>query len=189
MKELEERIIQEGDILDGNILKVDSFLNHQIDIHLLKDIAQEFYSLYKDENITKIFTIEASGIAIGTFVAEAFNVPLLFAKKAKTTNLGNDVYTSKVYSYTHNKEYTITVSRKYLNENDKVLIIDDFLANGQAIQGLIDICKQAHVSIGGIGACVEKTYQDGGKKIRDLGYRVESLAKIKSMEEGKIEFE
>lgn len=189
MKELVERIKEDGQILDGNILKVDSFLNHQIDIHLLKDIGKEFYSLFEKENITKIFTIEASGIAIASFVADAFDVPLLFAKKSQSTNLGNDVYTSKVYSYTHNKEYTITVSRKYLNENDRVLIIDDFLANGQALQGLIDICKQANATISGVGVCVEKTYQDGGKKIRELGYTVESLAKIKSMQEGKIEFE
>lgn len=189
MKELIERIQNEGEILNGNILKVDGFLNHQIDISLLKNIGKEFYSLFKDEGITKILTIEASGIAIATCTAEAFDVPLLFAKKSQSTNLGNEVYTSKVYSYTHNREYTITVSKKYIHENDVFLIVDDFMANGLAIEGLIDIVSQANAKVAGIGICVEKSYQEGGKKIRSLGYRVESLAKIKSMEEGKIEFE
>lgn len=189
MKELVERIKADGQILDGNILKVDGFLNHQNDIHLMKQIGQEFYRLYKDENITKILTIEASGIAIASFVADAFGVPLLFAKKSQSTNLGSDVYTSKVYSYTHNREYTITVSKKYMHENDRFLIIDDFMANGLAMQGLIDIVKQANAEVAGVGICIEKSYQDGGKLTRSKGIRVESLAKIKSMENGVIEFE
>ncbi len=189
MNELKDRILEDGDILEGNILKVDSFLNHQIDIHLVQDIGKELYRLFQDKKITKIVTIEASGIAIASFTAQAFDVPVLFAKKSKSTNLGNDVYISKVYSYTHQQEYTITVSKKYLNENDRILIVDDFLANGLAIQGLIDISKQACAKVEGIGICVEKTYQEGGKKIRDLGYSVESLVKIKNMENGRIEFE
>ena len=182
MKELVERIKADGQILDGNILKVDGFLNHQIDIHLMKQIGQEFYRLYKDENITKILTIEASGIAIASFVADAFDVPLLFAKKSQSTNLGSD-------AYTHNREYTITVSKKYMHENDRFLIIDDFMANGLAMQGLIDVVKQANAEVAGVGICIEKSYQDGGKLTRSKGIRVESLAKIKSMQDGKIEFE
>ena len=189
MDELKNRVIEDGTILEGNILKVDSFLNHQIDIHLMQDVGKEFYRLFKDKNITKIFTIEASGIAIASFTAQAFDVPVLFAKKSKSTNLGNDVYISKVYSYTHNREYTITVSKKYLNKNDRILIVDDFLANGLAIQGLIDIADQANAQVEGIGVCIEKTYQEGGKRIRNLGYSVESLVKIKNMENGRIEFE
>ncbi len=189
MKELVERIQKDGEILEGNILKVDSFLNHQIDIHLLQDIGKEFYERFKDQGVTKILTIEASGIAIASFTALAFDVPVLFAKKSQSTNLGNNVYTSKVYSYTHNREYTVTVSKKYINENDRFLIVDDFLANGQAIQGLLDIVQQSKAKVVGIGACVEKTYQDGGKKLRQQGHKVESLAKIKSMEEGRITFE
>lgn len=189
MKQLIERIQNEGEILNGDILKVDGFLNHQIDIPLIKDIGREFYSLFKEEGVTKILTIEASGIAIGTSTAEVFELPLLYAKKSQSTNLGDNVYTSKVYSYTHNREYTITISKKYIHEDDVFLIVDDFLANGLAITGLIDIVNQANAKIAGIGVCIEKSYQEGGKKIRDLGYRVESLAKIKSMKEGKIEFE
>lgn len=189
MKQLIERIQQDGVILDGNILKVDSFLNHQIDIHLLQDIGKEFYQLFQDAGVTKIMTIEASGIAIASFTALAFDEPILFAKKSKSTNLGDDVYTSKVYSYTHNKEYTITVSRKYLTEDDTVLIVDDFMANGLAMKGVLDIVKQAGAKVAGVGICIEKSYQPGGKMIRDLGVRVESLAKIQSMKDGKIVFE
>ncbi len=189
MIELQKRVLEDGEILEGNILKVDSFLNHQIDISLMEEIGKEFYRLFKEQKITKILTIEASGIAIASFTAQAFGVPVLFAKKSKSTNLGNEVYTSKVYSYTHNREYTITVSKKYLHEDDRVLIVDDFLANGLALQGVIDIAKQASAEVVGVGICIEKTYQPGGKKIRDLGYQVEALVKIKYMENGRIEFE
>ena len=182
MKELVERIKADGQILDGNILKVDGFLNHQIDIHLMKQIGQEFYRLYKDENITKILTIEASGIAIASFVADAFDVPLLFAKKSQSTNLGSDVYTSKVYSYTHNREYTITVSKKYMHENDRFLIIDDFMANGCAAAGLCEIVEAAHANVAGIGIVIEKGFQHGGAMLRDRGYRVESLAIVEEMD-------
>lgn len=188
MKELVERIQKEGVVLDGNILKVDGFLNHQIDVHLLKNIGKEFYRLFQNEGITKILTIEASGIAIASFTADAFEVPILFAKKSKSTNLGDDVYTSKVYSYTHNREYTITVSKKYIQPSDTFLIVDDFMANGLAVEGLIDIVKQAGAKVAGVGICIEKSYQEGGKKIRDLGLRVESLAKIQSLADGKITF-
>lgn len=188
MKALVDRIKRDGEILDGNILKVDGFLNHQIDVHLMKQIGEEFYHLFKDEGITKILTIEASGIAIASFTAEVFDVPILFAKKSKSTNLGNNVYTSKVFSYTHNREYTITVSKKYITPSDKFLIVDDFMANGLAVKGLINIVKQAGAEVAGVGICIEKSYQAGGKEIRNLGYRVESLAKIQSMENGKIVF-
>ena len=188
MKELVERIKEDGQILDGNILKVDGFLNHQIDIHLMKQIGQEFYRLYKDENITKILTIEASGIAIASFVADAFDVPLLFAKKSQSTNLGSDVYTSKVYSYTHNREYTITVSKKYMHENDRFLIIDDFMANGLAMQGLIDIVKKSGATLEGAGIVIEKGFQNGGQKIRDMGVRLESLAIVDSMTDDSLTF-
>lgn len=189
MKELEKRILEDGTILPGNILKVDSFLNHQIDVHLLKDIGNEFHHIFKDEKITKILTIEASGIAIACFTAEAFDVPVLFAKKSKSANIGNDVYKSKVHSYTYDRDYDITVSKKYLNASDRVLIVDDFMANGLAAEGLVDIVNQAGAQLAGIGICIEKGFQQGGKRLREKGIRVESLAVIRSMSDQDITFE
>lgn len=189
MKELEERILKDGKVLSGNILSVDSFLNHQLDIHLLKDIGKEFHEKFRNEEITKILTIESSGIAIACFTAEQFDVPVLFAKKAKSANLGDDVYTSPVHSYTYDRNYDITVSKKYLTSEDKVLIIDDFMANGLAVQGLIDIAKQAGAEVRGIGIAIEKGFQSGGKRIRKQGYHLESLAVIHEMNQKGIKFE
>lgn len=189
MKELEERIRKDGKVLSGNILSVDSFLNHQLDIHLLKDMGKEFYEKFHAEGITKILTIESSGIAIACFTAEWFDVPVLFAKKAKSANISEDVYTSPVHSYTYDRDYDITVSKEYLSADDRVLIIDDFMANGLAVQGLIDICTQAGAEVKGIGIAIEKGFQSGGKRIRQQGYHLESLAVIHAMSEKEIEFE
>lgn len=188
MKELEDRIRKEGRVFPGNILKVDSFLNHQVDIKLLDDIGNEFYRLYKFAGVTKILTIEASGIAIASMTAYHFQVPFVFAKKAHSANLGKNVYTSTVHSYTYNKDYPITISQDYLNDRDTVLIVDDFLANGKAAEGLLDICKQAGAKVAGIGICVEKGFQTGGKELRDKGVRVTSLAIIDSMSDHDLTF-
>ena len=189
MKELEERIRKDGKVLPGNILSVDSFLNHQLDIHLLKDLGKEFYEKFRNDGITKILTIESSGIAIACFTAEWFDVPVLFAKKAKSANIRNDVYTSSVHSYTYDRDYDITVSKDYLSSDDQILIIDDFMANGLAVEGLIDISRQAGAEVKGIGIAIEKGFQSGGKRIRKQGYHLESLAVIHSMNEKGIEFE
>ena len=181
MKELIEKIKNEGKILPGDILKIDHFLNHQIDINILNKIGEEFYNIFKEYKIDKIITIEASGIAIATVVAQRFNVPFVFAKEDKSSNISNDVYTSKVHSYTHEKDYNIIISKEYLHENENVLLIDDFLAKGSACSGLIDICEQAHANIVGIGICVEKVYQSGGEKIKEKNYNLVSLARILSL--------
>ena len=189
MKLLEDRIIQDGEFLGHDILKVDSFLNHRIDVGLLDKIGAEWARLYAGESINKILTIEASGIGIACVAARHFsNAPVLFAKKSKSSNIGNDVYSSKAYSFTHGNVNDIVVSKKYLGEDDRILIIDDFLANGEAIMALLDICRQAGATVVGVGIAVEKHYQGGGDRIRATGVRVESLAMIKSMGDGKIEF-
>lgn len=188
MKLLEDRIIKDGKVFPGQILKVDSFLNHQIDMKLIKEMANEFYSLFKDEGITKILTIEASGIAIASLVAEVFEVPLLFAKKSKSKNIANDVYTAQVYSYTHDKYYDIIVSKDFLSKEDKVLIIDDFLALGNALKGLIELVQMSGAELAGCGIAIEKAFQPGGDKIRSQGIRVESLARVKSMSDISLEF-
>ncbi len=189
MKILEDRIISDGTALPGDVLKVDSFLNHQIDVALLKKCGEEWYKLYKDTEITKIITIEASGIGLACIVADFFNVPVVFAKKTKSLNLSSECYTAEVYSYTKAATKTVMISKKYISPDDKVLIIDDFLANGSALRGLISIIEQAGASVAGIGIAVEKEYQGGGNELRKKGYRIESLAKIASMSEnGKIEF-
>ncbi len=181
MNFLEERIIKDGVVKSNTILKVDSFLNHQIDIGLLDEIGKEFKKRFDGEPINKILTIEASGIGIACITALHFGVPMVFAKKSKTSNLGNDVYTAEVKSFTHNEVRTIIVSKDYLTENDHVLIVDDFLANGCALKGLISVCRQANATVEGIGIAVEKGFQNGGQIIRELGYRVESLAIVDSM--------
>lgn len=188
MKKLEERILKDGVVREGNILKVDSFVNHQIDCGFIAELAKEFKRLYEGEEITKILTIEASGIGIACIVALEFGVPVVFAKKNKTVNIANDVYTSKVESFTHKRTYDIIVSKDFLKPEDKVLIIDDFLAAGSALQGLIKLINDAGATIVGAGIVIEKAYQNGGKIIRDSGVRVESLARIGSMENGHIEF-
>ncbi|MBR4035112.1 MAG: xanthine phosphoribosyltransferase [Oscillospiraceae bacterium] len=188
MKLLEQRIINDGIVKEGNILKVDSFLNHQIDVKLMNEIGKELKRLFSDKKITKILTIEASGIAAAAIAAQYFDVPVLFAKKAKSQNLDGDLFTSVVRSFTYGKDYTITVSKKFLNDDDHVLIIDDFLAVGSAMKGLIDVCNQAGATVEGIGILVEKGFQDGGRYLRENGYNLHSMAIIESMESGNITF-
>lgn len=191
MELLEQRILKDGVVKKGNVLKVDSFLNHQIDIELYSEIGAEFARLYKDCDVTKILTIEASGIGIACVTAQSFNnVPVVFAKKNKTTNISDDVYSSKVVSFTHGREYEIVVSKSYIKPEDRILIIDDFLANGKALEGLIKIINQAGATVVGAGIVIEKGFQPGGGNLRKQGVRVESLAIVESMndETGEIVF-
>ena len=189
MKLLEERIKEDGQVRPGNILKVDSFLNHQLDVALLEQLGTEFYEKFKDKNITRILTIEASGIALACLTAQYFKVPVVFAKKAKSKNLDGELYTSTVHSYTYGKDFTVTLSKKFLSKEDTVLLIDDFLAVGKAMRGLIDICNQAEAEIAGIGIAIEKGFQSGGKELRETGYDVYSLAIVDEMnDEGMIYF-
>ena len=189
MKLLEARIKEDGQVRPGNILKVDSFLNHQLDVALLEQLGKEFYEKFKDKNITRILTIEASGIALACLTAQYFNVPVVFAKKAKSKNLDGELYTSTVHSYTYGKDFTVTLSKKFLSKDDTVLLIDDFLAVGKAMRGLIDICNQAEAEIAGIGIAIEKGFQSGGKELREAGYDVYSLAIIDEMsDDGMICF-
>lgn len=188
MKLMEERILRDGQLLPGNVLKVDSFLNHQIDVAFICEMGKEFARLFKDEGITKILTIEASGIGIACLTAQYFGVPVVFAKKSKTTNIFGDVYTAKVDSYTHGTTSQIIVSSRFLQPEDRVLIIDDFLANGQALNGLIEIVESAGATVVGAGIAIEKAFQPGGDLIRGRGIRVESLARIAKMDENGIEF-
>lgn len=189
MKILEERIRKDGKIFPGNILKVDSFLNHQIDVHLLEQIGEEFYRLFGDASVDKIMTIEASGIGIACITAQRFGVPVVFAKKSQSINISSDVYTAKVASYTHGKVYDVIVSKEFLHSGERVLIIDDFLAKGQAMLGLIDIVRSAGAEPVGAGIVIEKGFQEGGKLIRNAGVRLESLAVVESMgDDGSIVF-
>ncbi len=178
---LEKRILQDGIVKPGNVLKVDSFLNHQIDINLLDEMAKEFYERFKDKKIDKILTIESSGIAIAFAVAKYFNVPVVFAKKAKSVNIDGEVYLAEVESFTHKTKNQVIVSKKFINEDENILVIDDFLANGCALQGLISIIKQAKGKVVGIGIAIEKGFQPGGKIIRNLGYNLQSLAIVDGM--------
>lgn len=188
MNLLKNKIEDEGVVLSDTVLKVDSFLNHQVDPELMMEIGKEFARRFKDLGITKVLTIESSGIAPGVMAALQLNVPLVFARKRKSLTLSEGVITSKVYSYTKQEENTISISSKYIGENDRVLLVDDFLANGQAALGLIDLVKQAGANVAGIGIVIEKSFQDGGKLVRETGYRVESLAEIQSLENGKVTF-
>ncbi len=188
MKLLEEKIATEGVSIGTDILKVDMFLNHQLDVNLLDEMGKEFYRLFKDCGATKVVTIESSGIAMAVFTAKYFNLPALFAKKANHKNVGNEVYSAKCYSFTHGKEYTMNVSKKYLDSSDKVLIIDDFMAGGNACNALIDIINQAGAEVVGIGIAIEKGFQPGGQALREKGYKVRSLAIVESMNDGKITF-
>ena len=188
MKLLENAILEKGKILPGNILKIDSFLNHNIDVSLVSKLGEEFYRLYKDCSITKILTIEASGIAVACFTAQYFNVPVLFAKKEKTGNIGDELYSAPVHSYTHNKDYTAVISKEFISSADRVLIVDDFLAEGSALLAMISLVQQSGATVAGAGIVVEKAFQDGGKIVRNQGYRVESLAKIASFSEEGLEF-
>lgn len=181
MKLLEDRILKNGHIGADNVLKVDSFLNHQIDVSFVCELGKEFYRLFKDENITKILTIEASGIGIACLAAQYFGVPVVFAKKTKTINIYSDTYNATVHSYTHKKDYDIVVSKEFLSKEDNVLIIDDFLAKGSALTALLMLIEKAGAKTAGAGIVIEKAYQGGGNLVRDMGIRVESLAKIKSI--------
>jgi xanthine phosphoribosyltransferase len=182
MKLLEERIRKDGVVKEGNILKVDSFLNHQMDVALFNAMGEEFKRLFADRPINKILTIEASGIGIAAVVAQHFNVPVVFAKKAQSVNLDGEMYTTKIESFTHKRTYDVIVSKKFLSSDDHILIIDDFLANGCAVDGLIDLIRSAGATVEGVGIVIEKGQQTGGQLIRDKGIRVESLAIIESMD-------
>lgn len=190
MNFLEERIVKDGIVKEGNVLKVDSFLNHQMDIALFDEMGAEFKKRFADANINKILTIEASGIGIACIVARHFNVPVVFAKKSKSINIDGDVYKAEVESFTHKCKNNVIVSRKFLGPDDHVLIIDDFLANGCALQGLISIVNEAGGTVEGIGIAVEKGFQNGGRIIRNLGFHLESLAIVESMDatSGEIVF-
>ena len=190
MNFLEERIVKDGIVKEGNVLKVDSFLNHQMDIELFNEMGKEWKKRFEGKNINKILTIEASGIGIACIVAQHFNVPVVFAKKSKSINLEGDMYTAEVESFTHKNKNQVIVAKKFLSENDHVLLIDDFLANGCALQGLIQIVQSAGATVEGIGIAVEKGFQTGGRIIRNLGYQLESLAIVDAMnvETGEILF-
>ena len=183
MQLLKEKIRNEGKVKDGNVLKVDSFLNHQMDIEFFNEIGKEFKRLYANDEITKILTIESSGIGIACITAQYFNVPVVFAKKTQTSNIAGEVYTHKVQSFTHNRLFDIIVAKDFLKPEDKVLVIDDFLAKGSALLGLVGLIKDAGATLVGAGIVIEKGFQGGGQIIRDMGIRVESLAIIDSMNE------
>lgn len=182
MKLLQDRIVADGKIEAGNILKVDSFLNHQIDVSLLEEIGQEFKRQFGDREVNKILTIEASGIAIACIAARYFNVPVVFAKKSRSLNIAGDVYTAKVESFTHKNTNDIIVSKKFLSPEDRILIVDDFLANGKAILGLCQLVEQAGATLVGAGVVIEKGFQDGGKRIRETGIDLRSLAILEEMD-------
>ena len=190
MNFLEERILKDGTVKPGNVLKVDSFLNHQMDISLMEEMGREFYCRFAHKSINKVLTIEASGIGIACFAAREFGVPMVFAKKSKALNVGSDVYSAEVESFTHKNTNQVIVSKSFLGSGDRVLIIDDFLANGCALQGLISICEAAGAKVEGIGIAIEKGFQQGGELIRGKGYELHSLAIIEAMdaESGKISF-
>lgn len=188
MQLLKDRILKDGTVKPGNILKVDSFINHQMDIPFINEIGKEFKARFADCNITKVLTIEASGIGIAAITAQYFDVPMVFAKKAQSLNLDGEMLTTKVESYTHKKVYDVILSKKFLSPDDHVLIIDDFLANGCALIGLVDLVQNAGATIEGAGIVIEKGFQDGGQKIRDMGIRLESLAIIESMTDDSLTF-
>lgn len=189
MNFLEERIQRDGQVREGDILKVDSFLNHQLDISLLEQIGEAFYEHFRDKKVTRVMTVESSGIAIAYPAARLFQVPLVFAKKSRSMNLDGDLYTSIVHSYTYNVDNVITLSRQYVHADDVVLIVDDFLANGKAVQGLLDICSQAGAEVAGVGIAVEKGFQNGGRLLREAGVDLYSLAIVDRMEaDGTIVF-
>lgn len=188
MKTLEERILRDGQVLGKNILKVDSFLTHQVDFSLMKEIGQVFAEAVKDAGITKVVTIEASGIAPAVYVAEALGLPMIFAKKAKNITMTEGILTAEVYSFTKQVTSTVSIAGKFLNSDDKVLIIDDFLANGQAAKGLITIIEQAGAQVEAVGIVIEKSFQDGRQLLETSGYRVLSLARISGFEKGQVVF-
>lgn len=188
MKLLEERILQQGQVRPGDVLKADCFLNHQLDVALLDEIGAEFHRIFGAEGVNKIITIEASGIAIACMTARHFGVPVVFAKKAKSKNIDGAVYTSTVHSFTYGRDYDITLAKKFLSPADRVLVLDDFLANGKAMRGLLDICQQAGATVAGIGICIEKGFQPGGAELRAQGYNLASLAIVDSMSDDGLTF-
>ena len=190
MKALKERIVKDGVVKPGNVLKVDSFLNHQMDVELMEQIGQEFYRRFQQYPITKVLTIEASGIAVAYAVARAFGVPMVYAKKTKSINMDGDLFIAEVESYTKKENNRVIVSKKFLRPEDRVLIVDDFLANGCALQGLISLVELAEATVAGLGIVIEKGFQEGGQRMRNLGYHLESLAVVESMdaESGSITF-
>lgn len=189
MKLLEDKILKDGRILSGNILKVDNFLNHQVDPELMMVMGRDFYEHFKDKNINKILTLEVSGISMALTTAICFGVPMVFAKKIESKTLVGDMWEASVHSFTKNKDYTIRVSKKYLSESDRVLIIDDFLAKGQALSGLKSLCDQAGSTVCGMGIAIEKSFQKGGEIFRKQGIDLYSQAKIKEFRDGKVVFE
>lgn len=190
MRLLEERILKDGKVRPGGILKVDGFLNHQMDVELFRQLAEHLYRVFGGENVTKILTIEASGIGLACIAGLEFGCPVLFAKKSKTKNIAGDVYKTVVHSYTHGNDYDVIVSKDYLLPGDRVLLIDDFLANGAALEGLCDLVEQAGATVVGAGIAVEKTFQPGGKRLRERGLRIESLARVSYMDDDcNIRFE
>lgn len=188
MQQLKDRIRKEGKVLPGNIIKVDGFLNHRVDTRLMGDIADEFAKYFDIDNITMVLTAEASGIALATICAQKYNVPMVFAKKAKSDNIEGGLYQSDIFSYTYKKKVTLLVSKEWLSADDKVLIIDDFMANGEAMRGLCDIVNAAGATLVGIGCAVEKGFQGGGDRLRAAGVNLKSLAIIESAEPGNIVF-
>ena len=189
MQELNEKIKQFGTVLPGNVLKVDAFLNHQVDPELMLHVGQEFARRFAGEGITKIWTVESSGIAQAVMTGLAMKLPVIFARKHKSLTLNNNMYVADVYSYTKKTTNRISISKKYVAPDDKVLMIDDFLANGQAVEGMLEIADQAGIQVAGAGIVIEKSFQPGGQELRDRGVRVESLARIKSLADNQIEFE
>ena len=185
---LKQRILKDGVVRPGNVLKVDTFLNHQMDIALINEIGKEFRRRFADCPVTKILTIEASGIGIAAITAQYFDVPMIFAKKAKTINLDGEMLTTRVESFTHRQVYDVVLARKFLTPDDRVLLIDDFLANGCALMGLIELVRAAGATVAGAGIVIEKGFQDGGQKVRDMGVRVESLAIIDAMNDDSLTF-
>lgn len=188
MNLLQERIQKEGKVLPGNIVKVDGFLNHRVDVAFLKEIAEDFYRIFKDEKPTMIATIEASGIALATVCADRFSIPMIFAKKAKSDNIEGGLYQSEIFSYTYKKKVNLILAAEWLGPSERVLIIDDFLANGEALRGLLDIIRQSGAETVGVGIAVEKGFQPGGARLREQGVNLHSLAIIESAENGKIIF-
>ncbi|WP_172187377.1 xanthine phosphoribosyltransferase [Lentilactobacillus kribbianus] len=188
MKLLEDRIREDGKVLAGNVLKVDNFLNHQVDPVLMDEMGKEFARLFKDAGVTKVVTVESSGIAPALMAALHLDVPMIFARKHKSLTLTDNLYTATVYSYTKQVNNDISIDKRFLNSDDKILIIDDFLANGQAVQGLLEIAKVADVDVAGIGIVIEKSFQKGREMIEETGIRVESLARIAAFEDGEVKF-
>lgn len=182
MELLENKIKECAEVLPGDVLRVDSFLNHQIDVDLVSKLGKEWYERFKDSGVTKIVTIESSGIGIACIAAQYFGVPVVYAKKTRSSTIGNDYYSTRVVSYTHGQSYEVLISKKYLSSNDRILLIDDFLAHGSALKVLINLSEMSDAKVVGAGVAIEKAYQNGGKDIRAMGYRVESLAKIASMD-------